>query len=342
MSLGVAMAFGATPVPHIARWAQECERAGAKSVWLGEAWRELAVPLAASAQATQHAQIGAGVMQIYPAHPVLAALQAVQLQELSNDRFELGVGLGAGFVVERWFGVSYERPLIRAKEFIEVVRGAMASRHGEPFSYEGEIFRTHRYRMPFGTETSDVPILLAAVGPKMLELAGEVADGVVLGALHSPEYLAEVRRRLARGAERAGRDPARLAVHAFVICAADADAEHARTLARASLAYSAQYPHYRRRLKDEGFGELGDRIAQRVRAHDQAGALGLIDDAMVDRFAVAGTPAECRDRLGHVTAEIDEVKLTLVPFRIDETETAARIRNALAAASELSATVSRE
>jgi alkanesulfonate monooxygenase SsuD/methylene tetrahydromethanopterin reductase-like flavin-dependent oxidoreductase (luciferase family) len=342
MSLGVAMAFGATPVPGIARWAQECERAGASSVWLGEAWRELAVPLAATAQATRHAQIGAGVMQVFPAHPVLAALQAVQLQELSNDRFELGVGLGAGFVVERWFGLPYERPLTRAREFIEVVRGAIASRHGEPFSYQGEIFRAHRYRMPFGEETADVPILLAAVGPKMLELAGEVADGVVLGALHSPEYLAEVRRRLARGAERTGRDPSRLTVHAFVICAADADIQHARTLARASLAYSAQYPHYRRRLQDEGFGELGDRIAERVRAHDQVGALDLIDDAMVDRFAVAGTPAQCRDRLARVTPGIDEVKLTLVPFRIDETEAAARIRDAVAAASQPSATLGAE
>jgi alkanesulfonate monooxygenase SsuD/methylene tetrahydromethanopterin reductase-like flavin-dependent oxidoreductase (luciferase family) len=342
MTVGVAMAFGTTPVPDIASWATACERAGASSVWLGEAWRELAVPLAATAQATEHAQVAAGVMQIFPAHPVIAALQAVQLQELSGDRFALGLGLGAGFVVERWFGIHYDRPLARAREFIEVVRGAMASRRGEPFSYDGEIFKTRRYRMPFGAQTADVPILLAAVGPRMLELAGEVADGVVLGALHSPEYLAEVRSRLALGAERAGRDPGTLTVHAFVICAADADPENARMLARASLAYSAQYPHYRRRLIDEGFGELGERIAERVRAHDQDAALDLVDDVMLDRFAIAGTPAECRDRLGRLTDEIDELKLTLVPFRIDETEAAARIVDAVAATSPRPATVRRE
>jgi alkanesulfonate monooxygenase SsuD/methylene tetrahydromethanopterin reductase-like flavin-dependent oxidoreductase (luciferase family) len=340
MSLGVAMAFGATPTPEIARWAQACEDAGASSVWLGEAWRELAVPCAATVLATRRARVGAGVMQIFPAHPVLAALQAIQLQELSGNRFELGLGLGASFVVERWFGVAYERPLRRAREFVEVVRGAMASRHGEPFSYEGEIYRTRRYRMPFGAEVADVPVLLAAVGPRMLELAGEVADGVVLGALHSPDYLAQVRRRLAIGAARADRDPATLAVHAFVICAADEDREHARTLARASLAYSAQYPHYRRRLAEEGWEGIGDLIAERVRAHDQDGALELIGDDLVDRFAVAGTPEECRDRLRALTREIDEVKLTLVPFRIDETVAAARILDAVGSVSE-AATVDR-
>jgi probable F420-dependent oxidoreductase len=339
MSFGVTMAFGQTPVTGIARWAADCEEAGASSVWLGEAWRELAVPLTCTAMSTKHVRVGAGVMQIFPTHPILAALQAIQLQELSGGRFELGLGLGAGFVVERWFGVPYERPLRRMREFVEVARGAMASRAGEPFSYDGEIFRTRNYKMPFGSEAPDVPILLAAVGPKMLELAGEVGDGVVLGALHSPEYLQEVRERLAAGAERAGRDPAGLTVHALVICAADADAEHARLLARASLAYSAQYPHYRRRLDDEGFGAAADQIGERVRAHDQEGALALIDDAMVDRFAVAGTPERCRAQLAELAGGIDEIKLTLVPFRIDETEAAARVVDAVRAASAPAATL---
>ena len=196
---GVTMAFHSTSVPEIAAWAADAEQRGVPAVWLSEAWRELAVPLTAVAAATHHIPIGAGVMQIFPAHPVLTALQAMQLQELSGGRFELGLGLGAGFVVERWFGVPYERPLRRMKEFVEVVRGVMDSRHGRPFSYAGEIFRVHKYTMPFGTELPDVPVSIAAVGPKMLELAGEVADGVILGAIHSPAYLAEVRRRLAAG-----------------------------------------------------------------------------------------------------------------------------------------------
>lgn len=325
MSVGVAMAFGSTPVPSIAAWAADAERGGVDSVWLGEAWRELSVPLTAVSLATERVRVGAGVAQIFVANPVVSALAAMQLQETSGGRFALGLGLGAAFVVRSWFGVAYERPLRRAREFIEVVRGALASRHGEPFSYGGEIYAIRRYRMRFGAEQPDVPILLAAVGPRMLELAGELADGVMLGGIHSPAYISEVRERLAVGAERADRAPGAIRIHAFCICAADEDRELARGLARASLAYSAQYPHYRRRLEEEGFGPLAERIATHVAAHEQDAALELVSDEMVDRFAIAGTEAECRAQAARIAADVDELVLTLVPFRIDEREAASRL-----------------
>jgi probable F420-dependent oxidoreductase len=325
------MAFHSTPVPEIAAWAADAEQRGVPTVWLSEAWRELAVPLAAVAVATTRVPIGAGVMQIFPAHPVQTALQAMQLQEVSAGRFGLGLGLGAGFVVERWFGVPYERPLRRMKEFVEVVRGVMGSRHGRPFSYTGEIFRVHKYTMPFGAELPDVPVSIAAVGPKMLELAGEVADGVILGAIHSPAYLAEVRRRLAAGAARADRDAASVIVHAMSLCAASADREESRRIARGAIAYTVQYPHYRKRIAEEGFGALAEAVAEKVRAHEQDEALALIDDDMVDRFTICGTPAECHAAMRRVSGEIDAVMLTMPPFRMDETETAARVLDAAVA-----------
>ncbi len=331
MNVGVAMAFGSTPVPKIAEWCGDAESAGADSIWLGEAWRELSVPLCAAALATERAKVKAGVMQIFPAHPVLTALQAAQLQEVSGGRFALGLGLGAGFVVERWFGITYQRPLQRAREFIEVVRGTLSSRHGPPFSYAGEIYRVRNYRMPFAAEQPDVAIMLAAVGPRMLELAGELADGVVLGAIHSAEYLQEVRRRLAIGAARADRDPAQIKVHAFLLCAAAPERQAGRDLARASLAYAAQYPHYRRRLVEEGFGREAELICEHVRAHEQLAALEQVSDTMVDRFAVAGTAQDCREQASRLSQEIDDLVLTLVPFRIDETEAAARVLDAVAA-----------
>jgi alkanesulfonate monooxygenase SsuD/methylene tetrahydromethanopterin reductase-like flavin-dependent oxidoreductase (luciferase family) len=328
------MAFHSTPVPEIAAWAADAEQRGVPAVWLSEAWRELAVPLAAVAAATQRIPIGAGVMQIFPAHPVLTALQAMQLQELSGGRFELGLGLGAGFVVERWFGVPYERPLRRMKEFVEVVRGVMDSRHGRPFSYAGEIFRVHKYTMPFGAELPDVPVSIAAVGPKMLELAGEVADGVILGAIHSPAYLAEVRRRLAAGAACAERDATSVAVRAMSLCAASVDREESRRIARGAIAYTVQYEHYRKRMAEEGFGELAEIVAEKVRAHEQQEALALIGDDMVDQFTICGTPEECQAAMSRLSGEIDAVMLTMPPFRMDETETAARVLDAAVALNE--------
>jgi alkanesulfonate monooxygenase SsuD/methylene tetrahydromethanopterin reductase-like flavin-dependent oxidoreductase (luciferase family) len=327
---GITMAFRSTPVPEIASWAADAERRGVPAIWLSEAWRELSVPLTAVAAATQRIPIGTGVMQVYPAHPVVTALQAMQLQEISGGRFELGLGLGAGFVVERWFGIPYERPLRRMKEFVEVVRGAIDSRHGRPFSYSGDIFRIHNYSMPFGAGLPDVPVSVAAVGPKMLELAGEVADGVVLGAIHSPEYLAEVRRRLAAGADRAGRDASSVTIYAISLCAASVDREESRTIARGAIAYTVQYSHYRDRMAEEGFGAQVEAIAAKVRAHEQEEALALIGDDMVDRFTISGTPEECRTAMSRTLSEVDVVMLTMPPFRMDETETAARVLDAAA------------
>jgi alkanesulfonate monooxygenase SsuD/methylene tetrahydromethanopterin reductase-like flavin-dependent oxidoreductase (luciferase family) len=339
MNIGAAMAFGSTSVPEIADWSRRAEDAGVDSVWLGEAWRELAVPLTAVSLATERVRIAAGVQQIFPANPIITALAAAQLQETSRGRFALGLGLGAPFVVERWFGVPYERPLQRMREFVAVVRGALASRHGEPFSYTGEIFTIGRYRMRFAAEQPDVPILIAAVGPRMLELAGEVADGVILGAIHSSAYIEDVRRHLAIGAERAGRDPATIQIHAFVICAADADRDRSLGLARASIAYSAQYPHYRRRLEEEGFGPEAARIAAHVAAHEQEAALALVGEAMLERFTIAGTAEECRAQSVRFAAQVDEIVLTLVPFRIDEQEAASRLLIAAAALAGSRATV---
>ncbi|MBA3842292.1 MAG: LLM class flavin-dependent oxidoreductase [Actinobacteria bacterium] len=331
MRIGVAMAFGSTPVPEIAGWAHDAEERGVDSVWLGEAWRELAVPLTAACLVTRRAQVGAGVMQIFPAHPIITALQAAGLQEASGGRFALGLGVGASFVVERWFGVPFERPLQRMREFVDVVRGALASRSGEPFSYDGECFRIRNYRMQAAATSPDVPIYIAAVGGKMLELAGEIADGVILGGIHSPEYLQEVGARVAAGGARAGRNLSDFRIHAYLISAASEDAEHARELARASLAYSTQYGHYRRRLDEEGFAAAAERIAGHVRRHEQDDALALVTDELLERFTVAGTPEECRAQATRLLGAVDEAVLTLVPFRISEADAALRVLDAASA-----------
>jgi alkanesulfonate monooxygenase SsuD/methylene tetrahydromethanopterin reductase-like flavin-dependent oxidoreductase (luciferase family) len=240
---------------------------------------------------------------------------------VSNDRFALGLGIGAGFVVERWFGVPFERPLRRMREFVAVVRGALESRNGEAFSFDGDVFHVRKYRMPLPPGAT-VPLFMAAVGPRMLELAGEIADGVMLGGIHSPAYLEEVRERITIGAERVGRDVSEFQIHAFVICATSEDSLSARGLARASIAYSAQYGHYRSRLEQEGFAGLADRIAEHVRRHEQTEALALVSDEMVDRFAIAGTEEECREQAARMEGTVDEIVLTLVPFRISEREAA--------------------
>jgi alkanesulfonate monooxygenase SsuD/methylene tetrahydromethanopterin reductase-like flavin-dependent oxidoreductase (luciferase family) len=326
LRLSAGFAFSSTPIATGVELALELERGGFERVWIEEAWREPVVPVAATTLGTTSIGVATGIAQIFPVNPVVVAQQAAQLDEISCGRFTLGLGLGASFVVERWFGVDYERPLTRAREFIEVVRGVLASPENGPFSYEGAVFNVRKYRLPFAERAPRVPIYLAAVGPKMQELAGEVADGIVVGALHSPRYMELVQERLATGAQRGGRSAADVDVAYFLPCAVSHDSARARELVKWTLAYTAQYPHYQKILVDEGLEDEVERIYRSLRERDFEGAHAAVTDEMVDRFTVAGTIDECRQQLRRYADYPGVPVLSLIPFRIGEDEVVESLR----------------
>lgn len=317
--LGVAVGLRTLGALDMAELAQAAERTGLSRFVAMEAWRETIVPLSACALRTERIGLATGVMQVFPVNPVMVALQASELQELSGGRFTLGLGVGAAFVVPRWFGVPYEKPMTRIREFLEIVRGVHESAGSSPFSYDGELFGIRKYSL--GDEpVRPVPLHIAAVGPKMQELAGELADGVMVGALHSAEHLGDVRERLAVGAARAGRDAAGIEISYHLVAACDQDGDRARSLARRSISYCTQYPHYLKRFAAEGFGAQAEQIGQLVRRHENDSAEAQVTDAMLERFAVAGTPAECREQLRpHLSGDAVPT-LTLFPFRVSEQE----------------------
>lgn len=318
--LSSSLIFSKTGIDEIVDLAVEFETGGFERVWMGEAWREPVVPLAALAMRTETIGLGTAVSQIYPVNPVIMAQQAAQLQELSGGRFALGLGLGAGFVVERWFGVSYVRPLRRAREFIEILRGVLASPEHGPFTYEGELLSTTKYQLPFAEQAVTVPIHLAAVGPKMQELAGELADGIIVGALHSQGYMDEMQERLAAGAAKAERELDEIQIWYYLACCVSEDGDRAHQLARRNLVYLAQYPHYQKMYEREGFGPVSERIAALVRERKMVEAEAEISDEMIERFCVAGTQAECRDQLRRFERYPGVPILHMIPFRIEEDE----------------------
>jgi len=319
--VAAALLFAKTSIAEIVELGATLEEGGFERVLIGEAWREPVVPMTALALGTERVRIGTAVSQIYPVNPVIAAQQAAQLQEVSGGRFSLGLGLGAGFVVERWFGVPYERPVRRMREFIEIMRGVLASPEAGPFSYEGQILSTRKYALPFASEAVHVPIHVAAIGPKMQELTGELADGIVVGALHSVEYMEATRERLAVGADRAGRSVDELEILYYLTCCVSENGERARALARRSLVYVAQYPHYQKIYEREGFGAVAHRMAELVREKRMDDAEALVTEVMLERFCVAGTPAEAAEQLARFEATYPGVPvLHMVPFRIDEDE----------------------
>ena len=190
-------------------YAQEAEKIGIDTIWTAEAWIHDAItPLAYLAGKTEKVRLGTGIMQIGARTPAMAAMTAMTMTRLTGGRFIMGFGTSGPQVIEGWHGIPFARPVARTREYIEVVRRAVS---GEPLTYEGEFYTLPlpggdgKALRPTGAATPDVPIWIASIGPRNLELTGELADGW-LGTVFIPEEAELFFSHIRTGAERAGRD----------------------------------------------------------------------------------------------------------------------------------------
>ncbi len=176
---------------------------GYDSVWLGEAWGyELFTSLADLAPVTTRMKLGAGVANIFSRSPALIATTAATLDERSGGRMVLGLGSSGPQVVEHWHGVPFTRPLQRTREYVQIINAILRR---EPLNFEGEIFSLERgFTIRFTPVRDHIPIYLAPLGPKNIELAGEVADGILPVYWPARDY-PDLRAQLDAGSAKAGR-----------------------------------------------------------------------------------------------------------------------------------------
>jgi F420-dependent oxidoreductase-like protein len=208
--LGISLGYQAawtTPADHLAM-AQEADRLGFAVAWSAEAYGSDAVSMLAwVAGQTRQIDLGAAVMQIPARTPAMTAMTAATIDTLSGGRFRLGLGVSGPQVSEGWHGVRFAKPLQRTREYVDIVRMALAR---EPVSYAGE-FHTlplpdgpgKALKLGFRPPRADIPIYLAAVGPKNLELAGEIADGW-LAIFFAPDAAGEYLQHIERGRAKRG------------------------------------------------------------------------------------------------------------------------------------------
>ena len=251
---------------------------GYDSVWCTHGLgRDALLVLAAYGFGAPRAGLGSGVIPIYPRHPVLLAQEALTLAEVSGGRLRLGIGVSHAPMVEGGLGLDMGRPLDVMREYVTVLRGALTGkvRHQGP-----------RYQVDWQSGMPSLPapppVLLGGLGPKMLELAGEIADGAVLW-LCAPEYIRrEALPAIRRGRERAGRPLAGFEIVAAVPAAITVDRGAALALFKRELTRYLALPFYRAMLDKSGFGaELAaydkapgpDAVPDRL-----AGALGAVGD----------------------------------------------------------------
>ncbi len=286
-------------------YACEAEKLGIDQAWSAEAWGMDAIsPLAFLAARTQKMKLGTGIMQVCARTAASTAMTALSMQTVSDGRFLLGLGNSGPQVVEGLHGEPFDRPLIRMRETIEVIR--MACR-GEKLVYEGRSVVLPRpggqgKALRLAQPPAEVPIYLATLAPRALEMTGALADGW-LGTCFSPDAAEAHLAHLRKGAERAGRrlEDIRLGVDVVVGFADDPTplvrARKPMFAFQMSAMGSPTTNFYNDAFARGGFEEPCQRVRDLWLAGDRAGAIDAVPDEMVLATTLIGDEARVRERI---------------------------------------------
>jgi probable F420-dependent oxidoreductase len=315
----IGLAIGGT-MANVAKLAARAQAGGLESVWVAELDRTAFVQAAAAISATGGIGVGTAVALAFPRSPTIAAMTAWDLDELSGDRFMLGLGPQVKRVLEARFSVQVDKPAPQMREYVRAMRAVWAANRGEPAEFEGEHYRItmptfHGRARP---ERRDTPVLLAAVGPVLSRVAGEVADGLIGHPLASPRYLREaVLPMVAAGAETAGRPATACPISAMPMVSLGDDPDEARRAARLQIAFYATTPSYKAILELHDRRDLPRLLRRAFVEGDRARMAELIDDELLDSIAIAGRTDEAVDRLAAWAGIAERVVLGVPWYGID-------------------------
>ena len=292
--IGIAFSGGLT-ASEIADCAERAEASGYESVWVaeGHGGDQFAI-LAACALRTRRVRLGTAISSVFVRTAPTIAMAAAAVDELSGGRFVLGLGSSHRVQVGPEHGMDYRKPLGRVRETVSIVRRLL--REGE-VAHAGETVRIERFDLWFKPLRGEIPVYLSALFPRMTELCGEVADGVILtrGTLASAN---RARAHVAAGAARAGRKAESIEITSLLPASVAADRREALAAARPGLAfYAGFFPRYNRLLAESGFPAEAAAVAKAWSAGDTAGAERAVTDEMIAATSIAGTPAECREQI---------------------------------------------
>ena len=276
------------PMDAIPDLARAAEAHGFDCAWGGEANnKDPTVMLSAIAAVTTRLKVGSAIYHILGRTPATLALQAMGLDELSGGRFLLGIG-SSNPTIAKWHGQSFDRPLSRIQEYIEITRAAM---RGEKLNFEGKFFTAQNFKMAFKPSGRSIPIYVAAFGPKMTRLAGRISDGVLIN-MANPTEISRIAAEVKAGALEAGKDPAKMEIICKVRCSIAPNYSDAREALSHALTYYALADYYRDLLGRMGFAEEVEAMRLAWKAGGFHAARALITDRMFSSLPlVAATSA---------------------------------------------------
>lgn len=328
MRLGLSLEYQTprtTFAGHLAL-TREADRLGYSVVWAAEAYgSDSPSILAWLAGQTRQIELGSAVMQIPARSPAATAMTAATIDAISGGRFRLGLGVSGPQVSEGWHGVRFAEPLARTREYVEIVRMALARQR---LVYSGRHYQLplpdgpgKPLKLGFRPPRTDIPIYLAAIGPRNLRLAGQIADGW-LGIFLSPEHLQPQLAQVAQGRADTGADLAGFDVVAAVPVAVGDDvaacADRIRWYAALYVGGmgSREQNFYHRQATRMGYGEAADRVQERYLAGQTREAAAEVPMDFIDQTCLLGPTARIAQRL-RAYAEAGVTTLAVTPFTDD-------------------------
>ncbi|MFN8523308.1 MAG: LLM class flavin-dependent oxidoreductase [Chloroflexota bacterium] len=288
--IGLALGGGSgLPPRRLTLLATIAEQRGFDLLALNEGHADVFALASAIAASTREIGIQTAIANIGWRHPAMMALSAAAVDELSDGRFALGIGVGT-----QWFDTAdgYGGALSRVREYVDAMRALWAAGQS-PVSHAGAHYRVERFRMDFPPLRADVPVYLAALNPGMLRLAGAIADGVVLN-LVPLDAVAECVSLVREGAASAGRRPGGVKISLLIRAGLEDDASRGREIIRSSLPRYFRFAGYAKRFTTLGYGAVVQAVQAALDNDDARGAARAIPDELVDRLAVFGPGDRCR------------------------------------------------
>jgi probable F420-dependent oxidoreductase len=291
---------GGSSFAAIAQAARGLEGVGYDGLWSAETSHDPFFPLLIAAEHTERIELGTGIAVAFARNPMTLANIGWDLQSYSGGRFMLGLGSQVKAHIEKRFSMPWSHPAARMRELILAMRAIWACwNDGTPLRFEGEFYR-HTLMTPFfdpgPNPHGDPAVFLAAVGEKMTEVAGEVADGIILHGFTTERYVREVTLpALARGWSKAGRTRAdfQLSGPLFVVTGTNEEEyEKARAGTKQQIAFYGSTPAYRGVLELHGWGDLQSELNRLSKQGEWVRMGELVDDEVLDAFAVVGEPEQ--------------------------------------------------
>jgi len=302
----------------------KAENSNFHSVWTTELYRTSFQQLAAAASVTKKIKLGTAVALAFTRSPLITALTALDLDELSGGRIILGLGTGAKNTNERYHGIKFGKPVKRIKECLEIVNHFISSSYaGNDYVYNGEYYEidSRGFKRAFKPVREKIPFFIAGIGENMIRSSAEIADGYLGHVVCSLQYLEKIAMpAINKGLSKSGRNRKNFTISSIITCAVTDNFEKGKKAAKATIGFYATVRTYRKPFELAGFSEQVEKIRECYFKKDIKGMIDNVTDDMVDEFAVIGDADSCREKINRYREIIDLPILSAPHYFIDFNE----------------------